>query len=124
MNSILAGTWIFAGLIYGSVTMPPPNPALKIEFVFDENGLNTLKYHREGELGYCLRQARYSYIETQLTQDVIWVDPANAIWCGQDTDMQLGNHSVSTAVFANDQMHLTVPLSEEDLIFVWERIPE
>lgn len=103
--------------------MPLPNPALKIHFQFDAGGTNTLTYHHDGESGFCDRKARYSFQSNTLTQEVIWVNPDNADWCSQDTDMQMGRVSFTPAWIEQGQLHLKFQMGEEEIIYVWDHQP-
>jgi hypothetical protein len=122
ISQTIFGMWLFTSLIYQGSSMPLPNPNLKIYYEFLDTGINTLRYHREGEMGFCERRAAYEFSGHELAQQVIWVNPQNAPWCGQDTDMQLGNRSWSKAWLENRQFHLTIPMGEEEIIYVWDQV--
>ncbi|KHD88377.1 MAG: hypothetical protein OM95_09585 [Bdellovibrio sp. ArHS] len=119
-NSIL-GLWIFTSLIYQGEPMPLPNPSLKIQYQFEDTGMNTLRYHREGEQGFCERRALYEFSEGKLVQQVVWVNPQNAFSCHQDMDMRLGYQSWSKAWLKDGKFYLAVQMGEENLIYVWEK---
>lgn len=123
LSQTLIGLWLFTGLIYQGQQMPLPNPQLKIYYEFQDTGTNSLRYFRDGEEGFCERRAAYEYSGEDLVQQVVWVNPQNALWCNQDTDMQLGNKSWSKAWIDNGHFHLTVPVGEENIIYVWSRVP-
>lgn len=115
----LVGLWLFTGLIFQGQSMPLPNPALKIHYQFEDTGINTLYYYREGESGFCERRAAYEFSGERLTQKVIWVNPANAPWCSQDVDMNLGYSSWTQAWLQDGKFHLVVMMGEDQLIYVW-----
>lgn len=123
MLATILGAWIFTSLIYQGQSMPLPNPNLKIRYEFLADGKNILHYRREGEEGFCERQAIYEHNGRLLIQQVNWVNPNNAMWCSQDTDMQLGSQTWTPAWVEGDKMYLKLKLSDEDLIYVWDRIP-
>lgn len=120
MNALL-GLWLFTSLIYQGQPMPPPNPDLRIYYQFEDTGINTLHYYREGEQGFCERRAVFEYANQNLMQQVVWVHPENAPWCGQDLDMQLGYQSWSPAILQDGKLHLSVQMGDENLIYVWEK---
>jgi hypothetical protein len=119
--STLLGVWLFTGLIFQGQDMPLPNPNLKIEYHFTENGLNRLFYYREGEQGFCERTARFQFSENTLFQEVLSVNPDNAPWCAQDQDMRAGYKSWSRAWIKNEKFHLAVMMGEEQLVYVWTK---
>lgn len=124
ISSAILGLWLFTSLIYQGESMPLPNPALKIQYQFEDTGLNTLRYHREGEQGFCERRAIYEFVSGKLVQQVVWVNPQNAIWCDQDVDMRLGYQSWTEAWLKDGKLHLVIQMGEEDLIYVWEKQKE
>ncbi|MBV2167842.1 MAG: hypothetical protein KUL82_03960 [Bdellovibrio sp.] len=124
ISSAILGLWLFTSLIYQGESMPLPNPALKIQYQFEDTGLNTLRYHREGEQGFCERRAVYEFASGKLVQQVVWVNPQNAIWCDQDVDMRLGYQSWTEAWLKDGKLHLVIQMGEEDLIYVWEKQKE
>ena len=121
MLSLILGLWLWTGLVYQGHELPPPNPALKIWFTFEADGTNTLHYYREGEPGFCERRALYSFDGAYLTQQIIWVHPQNADFCGQDVDMQLGRESRTRIEVESNKLKLHLHLGDEDLIHVWTR---
>lgn len=118
----LLGLWLFTGLIYQGQPMPLPNPQLKIFFEFKNLGLNTLRYYREDEDGYCERKATYKFENSKLIQTVYWVNPKNASWCDDDPDMRLNQNSTSEAWLQQGKFYLSLPFGEETLIYVWDRV--
>lgn len=121
MSGALLGLWFFTSLIYRGEDLPLPNPALRIQYHFEETGFNTLRYHREGEEGFCERRALYEFSAERLVQQVVWVNPQNAIGCDQDMDMRLGYQSWTPAWIKDGKFHLAVQMGEENLIYVWEK---
>ncbi len=113
----LLGSWIFFGLIYQGHLMDPPNPLLRIELTFKSETQNELFYYREDQSGLCRRVANYEVVNQKLIQTVISVDPDNADFCGSDTDMQIGNQSQVPISVHPEELQLTLPLGEEELIY-------
>ena len=120
MNALI-GIWFYTSLIYHGTEMPRPNEALKIYFTFENTSINEVFYYREGEHGTCRRKATYSVDGDKLIQKVISVDDANADFCGQDPDMQLGHESVTKFYIKNEKFYLELPLGEETLTYIWEK---
>lgn len=120
MNSIL-GLWLFVGLIYRGAPMAPPNPDLKITFSFESSNRNELFYYRVGERGFCRRWAQYEIQDGFLKQTITEVDPENNSSCSQDTDMQMGRTSVTPIELTEKELHLRLPLGEEELIYIFQR---
>jgi hypothetical protein len=123
MNSLI-GAWLYASLIYQGVPMNKPNPDLIMSISFISDTTNEIYYYRNNETGFCKRTAAYIVADGILRQEVIAVDENNASFCSQDTDMQIGNVSNTPYEVKNDQLLLTLPLGEENLIFVWQKQTE
>lgn len=121
MNSIF-GVWIFVGLLYNGQLLPPPNPQLVIQYEFQPDGINRLHYHRKDENGSCDRTALYEFDGKELYQHVTWSAPYNAYFCDQDPDMQLGSISRTPAVIQNGQLHISVQMGNEFVVFIWDRV--
>lgn len=121
ISTSILGLWIFSSLIYQGHPLPLPNPALKISYQFDDIGVNTLHYYREGEKGFCERRAIYEFAGGKLMQQVIWVHPQNTAGCEQDMDMKLGYRSWTPAWLEGVKLHLEVQMGEEHLVYVWEK---
>ena len=115
----LVGIWLFSSIVYQGHEIPPPNPALKISYEFSDTGVNTLRYYREGEEGFCERRAVYDFSSEVLTQEVVWVHPGNAPWCDQDVDMRLGTRTRSHAWLSQGRFFLEMSMGEEKIIYVW-----
>ena len=77
-----------------------------------------------GRQGFCERRAIYEFASGKLVQQVVWVNPQNAIWCDQDVDMRLGYQSWTEAWLKDGKLHLVIQMGEEDLIYVWEKQKE
>ncbi len=120
MNSLI-GIWMYASLIYQGQPIPRPNPALQMYFTFESNSMNEIFYYRTGENGFCKRKATYHVEQDQIIQTVISLDENNADFCGQDTDMQIGNVSKTKFEIIDGSLKLFLPLGDETLIFVWSR---
>lgn len=123
MNSLI-GIWMYASLIYQGQPIPPPNPDLKIYYNFETENINEIFYYRTNENGTCRRKAEYTLKNSELHQTVISIDPSNAEFCSQDTDMQLGNFSKTKYELKDNKMYLYLPLGDEYLIYVWEKVNE
>lgn len=121
MNSLI-GLWLYTSLIYQGQPLARPNPELKIYYSFENESVNEIFYFRENETGTCRRKAEYEIVDAEIRQKVTIVDPANAEICAQDTDMQLGNYSATKFEVIDDKLYLHLPLGEETLIYVWEKI--
>ncbi len=119
------GHWLFHKMIYKGQLMDPLNPQLIMTFTFHEVGVNTLSFHRLDEEGFCERTAVWFYHQDkqELHQKVTWANPNNRSDCAQDPDFQIGHESFSPFNLVEDQLHLTVPLADENVIFVWKRLP-
>jgi hypothetical protein len=120
MNSLI-GIWLYVSLIYQGAPMNKPNPDLIMSISFINETTNEIFYYRRNEPGFCKRTASYIVSNGILQQEVISVDDNNASFCAQDTDMQLGNISNTPYEIKGQQLLLTLPLGEENLIFVWEK---
>jgi hypothetical protein len=120
MNPLI-GLWFYVSLIYQGLPMDKPNPDLIISVNFINDTTNEIFYYRENEPGFCKRTASYIVGDGILRQEVISVDENNASFCSQDTDMQLGNISNTPFEIKDEQLLLTLPLGEENIIFVWKK---
>lgn len=117
----LMGIWFYASLIYQGTPMNKPNPDLIMQISFLNSTTNEIFYYRKNEPGFCKRTANYSIQDGILHQEVTALDENNADYCSQDTDMQLGNISNTPYEIQDDKLLLTLPLGEENIIFVWEK---
>lgn len=123
MNSLI-GIWMYASLIYQGQPIPRPNEALKMYFTFENNYTNEIFYYRENERGFCRRKANYKLENGMLHQTITSVDENNADFCSQDSDMQMGASSTVKYEVIDGKFHLYLPLGEETLIYVWEKIDQ
>jgi hypothetical protein len=112
---------MFASLIYQGQPIPRPNQELKMYFTFENENQNEIFYFRTGEKGFCRRKASYSIEHNRLIQKVISVDGNNADFCSQDSDMQIGNESISIFEVKDDVLYLDLPLGEDTITYVWEK---
>jgi hypothetical protein len=120
MNSLI-GIWMYTSLIFQGQPMPKPNPDLHMYFTFESAGQNEIFYYRTGENGYCKRRAEYRIEGQQIYQKITWVDPQNADFCSQDSDMRMGGESSVKFELVEDKFYLHLPLGEDVLTYVWER---
>lgn len=123
-TSEVIGSWKFTRYIYQGNELPAPNPQLTQVLTFDETGTSRLYYSRADEAGFCERLAVYSYMPTSQTllQQVVWVNPNNQRGCSMDPDMILGRKTSNRAWVAGDSFYLDMPLSDETITFIWDKI--
>lgn len=119
MNSLLTGLWFFSSLIYNGQELPRPNPDLVMTLEFNDPNINTLRYQRKDERGFCERKALYRYQKNALEQTVTWIHPQNADFCAQDLDMQVGQVSTTRVEISDKKLLMYLNLSGESLIYVW-----
>lgn len=120
MSSLL-GIWIFSAVIYQGHLMDPPNPNLKLYYSFLSETRNEIYYYRDDEKGYCKRWAEYNADGQNIEQTVIEVDPINNNSCSDDSDMVMNTHSIVKYEITNDQLHLHLPLGEEEIIYIFSK---
>jgi hypothetical protein len=120
----IVGTWQFYKMIYKGQLQDPLNPNLIMTFDFQEDGVNTLAFHRTDEEGFCERSALWIFNsdKNELYQRITWLNPQSRSDCSADPDFQLGHESFSPLRVTETQLFLTVPVSDEQLILVWKRI--
>jgi hypothetical protein len=119
--SSIIGIWLYASLIYQGHPVARPDPALQMYFTFESDSVNEIFYYRTGETGFCKRRASYRVEQDEIIQTVISVDENNADFCGQDSDMQLGQTSKVKYQIVDNDLWLYLPLGDETLIYVWSR---
>ena len=119
---VLWGNWQFHRYILNGETNPIPNPQLVLQYEFFANGTNRLFWTRKNEPGICERQALYHYQDELIHQEVVWVNPENAVGCSNDVDMQLGQKSTARLKRVGEFLHLYIPFSGDDFIYVLKRI--
>ncbi len=124
-GSELTGHWLFYKMIYKGELMDPLNPKLVMTFNFQEGLYNALSFHRTDEEGFCERVALWSFDhqKQRLYQRVTWANPKNRADCSSDPDFQVGHESYSPFKYEKDQLYLTVPLADENVVLVWKRLP-
>lgn len=122
MNNLLVGLWMFTHILYHGEVSPRPNPDLKMTLNFENSGMDTLKYSRDGDRGSCIRQASYKYDGIHLTQTVTAVDPNNAFFCGDDPDMQLGKTLRNTAYLKDGKLYLDLEMGEDVITYIWSPV--
>ena len=120
MNSLI-GIWLFTALIYQGNLMDPPNPNLKLYYMFQSTTQNEIYYYRDNEIGHCKRSAEYVADETFIKQTVTDVDPDNNSDCALDTDMQLGNKSQVKYEIIDNKLHLHLPLGEDEIVYIFTK---
>lgn len=119
---VIWGNWQFHRTILKGETNSIPNPQLVLQYEFFADGTNRLFWTRKNEPGICERQALYRYQDELIHQEVVWVNPENAIGCSSDVDMQLGNKNTARLKRVGEFLHLYIPFSGEDFIYVLKRI--
>ncbi len=120
MNSLI-GIWLFTAIIYQGQQTPPPNPALKLHFIFLSATQNEVHYYRQNERGYCRRWATYRIENSYLYQEVTEVDPDNDASCAGDTDMQKGNISKTFFELKDEKFYLHLPLGDEGIQYIFTK---
>lgn len=120
MNSLI-GIWLLTGMIYQGNVISPPNPHLKLFYIFQNSAVNEVYYYRDNEAGYCRRTAEYSVDTNNIYQKIVAVDPGNNSDCSLDTDMQMGNQSKVKYEIIDNKFHLHLPLGEESLVYIFTK---
>lgn len=117
----LLGQWRYEGYIYDSHYYPLPSPGLELFFTFRNDGYSNLKWSRQGEVGFCEREALYFIEGDNLHQEVTWVNPNNNYECQKDMDMQLGRQTVDPFKINNSHLFLFFNLNEKEFIYVLKK---
>lgn len=117
-ESRIWGQWKYIGFIYKGQFQPPLNPNLVLTFDFLKNGHSILRWSYLNESGFCERKGEYSYDGKNLTDKIFWVNPENSIECQKDPDMTKGRIQITPLRRINDQIHLDITLSDENLIYI------
>lgn len=117
-EALIWGKWKYVGFIYKGQFNPPLNPDLILTFEFFKNGQNILRWSYLNEDGFCERKGEYSYDGKNLTDKIIWVNPKNSMECQKDPDMIKGRTQITPLLRVNDQIHLEIALSDENLIYI------
>ncbi|MEY4616152.1 MAG: hypothetical protein RJB66_1112 [Pseudomonadota bacterium] len=120
-GALLVGRWKYIGYVYDEVFHAPPNPNLILSFEFLSDGTDVLRWFRLNEHGFCERKGLYTFDGSSLTDEVTWVNPENAFECYRDPDMVVGKKKVTPMRRVLDRLYMELPLSDETLIYVWEK---
>lgn len=120
-SSELWGEWSFLKAVRAGHEIFPPGMAEHIEFIFDQEGYNSLIYRDEMGRVLCQRRARYDWNGEKLMQRITWVSPGNDPSCSSDPDMQLGKTAINTAYIKNNDLYINILLSDETLSYIWKR---
>lgn len=118
----LWGRWLFYKLQFRGQERPPFNPDLILHWEFLESGYELLGWEREGQPGFCHRLAKYTYRDSILRNEVVWVSQENAYECSADPDMQMGRKSVTKVTLHDGDLWLHMSINEEPLIYIFKRI--
>lgn len=116
----IVGQWRYIGHYYRDQFQLPYNPDLVLLFHFSEDSQSRLTWYRLGEMGFCDRKGQYKWDGSTLFEKVLWVNYKNAPDCGKDPDMRLGSESRSKLKRLKNQLFLSLPLGEEELIYIFE----
>lgn len=123
LRSELWGRWRYTGYIYQGQFQESPNPDLEMTFDFYQDGTDLLHWHRRGERGFCERRGRYQFDGEYLIDEVYWVNPLNRRDCSSDPDMRSGLRQITPARSEHDHLFVDLPLGDETVVYVWERVP-
>lgn len=121
LSSEIWGHWKYLGYIYQGYFQDSPNPDLVMTFEFYQDGTDLLHWYRIGQRGFCERRGRYQFDGETLIDEVFWVNPKNARDCSADPDMRLGQKTTTAMTRDRDKIYMELPLSDEVVIYVWER---
>ena len=121
----LLGTWGLAHYIYNDQILPVRDSNMALIFKFENKVSSTTWYNKSDKKQlFCNRKADYSLEGNQLFQKVTWIDPENTSTCSEDPDMVFGSQSESKFKIVDSELHLYVQLSNDWLIYVFERVME
>lgn len=118
----LLGKWQFMSIRYKGDELPRPNPNLILTFDFGDDGIDTLRWSREGESGFCERKARYTFDGANLSQEVFWINPDNAAECAKDPDMRPDVKTVTPMRKVGEKLEMDFNLNTDPLTYIWEKI--
>jgi hypothetical protein len=119
------GHWLFYKKIYQGMEIPePPGATLRLHFEFRADGASRLYWWHEGELDRCAREGRYFVENGVIVEEATRVDPENHPVCGRDPDMREGKVSRIPFRLDGKDLYLYLPLADDTLVYVWERIEE
>lgn len=117
------GKWLFYKKIYRGMEMPePPEATLRLHFEFAEDGSSRLYWWHEGEGDRCERAGRYTLDGNVIVEEATWVNPKNHPDCARDPDMQTGKVTRTPYEIRGGDLWLTLPFSDESLIYVWRKL--
>ncbi len=120
----LEGMWKLSSIIYRQQPMPLPNPDLNLYFKFYGNGDSWLRWSRKNEEGFCERKAEYIENGRLLYQKTIWLNPRNALSCGNDPEMRPSSETYTEFSIIQKKLYLNLDLSDEKIIYVFSFLPE
>jgi len=119
------GNWEYYKKIYQDKHMPMPKDAtLRLHYDFHADGTSRLYWWNEGENDRCEREGKYTFAEGVITEEATVIHPDNHATCSSDPDMQEGKVSNIPYAIEGEDLHLTLPLGDETLIYVWKRSAE
>lgn len=117
------GHWEYYKKIYQGKDMPmPPDATLRLHYEYRADGTSRLFWWNEGENNRCSREGKYTLEEGVIVEEATTVDPGNHPTCSSDPDMHEGKVSRTPYTFVNGDLHLTLPLGDEVLIYVWKLV--
>jgi hypothetical protein len=120
----IVGHWLYFMKIYQGREIPEgPEATLRLHFEFSADGKSRLYWFHEGDRDHCERRGHYTVENSELVDTVDWVDPANTYGCNQDPDMQDGKLTRTPIGFRNGNLVMQLQLGEEQLFYVWKKIP-
>ncbi len=123
-EDIIVGRWAYFMKIYKGQEMPePPEATLRLRFEFLADGQSHLYWWNEGQGNHCERRGHYRVTGNILEDHVEWVDPNNSFSCSDDPDMENGKVTKTPFAFRNGNLVIRLQLGEEELFYVWKKIP-
>jgi len=125
-NDDILGTWEYDGFFYDGHRYPKPNPDLDLTFTFKKDSTSRLYWKRKDEAGFCERLANYQLKDDHLIQKTTWINPANAMSCSQDPDMQPDRESdtVITLDKVNMELSFHFDLDGKPFLYILKFKPE
>lgn len=123
-NEKLEGLWKLTYLIYRQQPIPLPNPDLNLYFKFYGNGDSWLHWSRKNEPGFCQRKAIYQSTENLIYQKTVWLNPKNDSSCSNDPEMKAASETYTEYRIVNNQLLLSLDLSDEKIVYVFSFLPE
>lgn len=120
----IVGKWRWTKYIYQGIESPIPNPDLNLIFEFFPDGKDRVFWDRRGQSGFCERLGEYTFGSCKLKDRVTWINPKNAIECGNDPDMKQGKETETQAEIRNGEFYLYFEVGGKPFVYVWKRIDE